>query len=267
MAETFIKLPRILITNDDGINAEGLHILADAVKDFTNEVWIVAPGEDQSGRSESISITDPVKFRKRDDRQFTVSGTPSDCVILAAKHFMKDAPPNLIISGVNAGANFGDELCLSGTVGAALTGLILGIPSIAISQVYITRNNVPWDTSKAVLPKILKHFLTEGWRKETCLSVNIPNQPPESIGGINWARQSKKNISDFNVDIRPTPRGGEYAWISLIRATPEDENNSEYSILSRGRISVTALSLDRSVEILKSPIKFEGTESAVKKDG
>lgn len=257
MTEKFVRLPRILITNDDGIDSEGLEILFNAAKNFAEEIWVIAPIDDQSGKSESVSINEPVKFKKRDERNFVVCGTPSDCIALAIGHIMKDAPPSLILAGVNSGMNIGDEVCLSGTIGAALTGLMMGIPSIAISQKYKTRGDVPWNTTRALLPKLLEHFLTEGWRKETCLSINIPNNPPEEIGGFSWARQSKKNVFGFNVEIRTNPRGKDYAWISLARREPEEENDTEYAIMKRGRVSVTALSLDRSVEVLKPPVKFD----------
>ena len=266
MSQSFIRLPRILITNDDGIDADGLDILSNIAKDFAEEVWIIAPLDDQSGKSESVSLTEPVKFKKREEHKFAVYGTPSDCVALAVGHIMKNNPPSLILSGINAGMNIGDEVCLSGTIGAALTGLMMGIPSIAISQKYTTRNNISWDASRSLLPKLLQHFLTEGWKKETCLSINIPDQPPSAISGFNWGRQSKKNIAGFNVEMRTNPRGQEYAWISLARKTAEEESDSEYSILKRGRISVTALSLDRSVEVLKPPIKFDETEKPSEKN-
>ncbi|MDD3288647.1 MAG: 5'/3'-nucleotidase SurE [Alphaproteobacteria bacterium] len=256
-----IRLPRILLTNDDGIDAKGLSVLDEICQEFAEEVWIIAPKHDQSGSSQSISLLKPVRFEKCGDRSWAVHGTPSDCVAMALNYFMIDSPPALLLSGINCGLNLGDEVCLSGTIGAALTGLMFGVPSIAFSQGYSSRDNPPWETSKEIIPHLLEHFLKEGWRKETCLSINIPSQPASDIKSYKWAKQSKKNVVGFNVDARKNPRGQDYAWLSLLHATAETDNDSDRAILNRGKVSVSALSLDRSMEILKPSVKFDEIDS------
>ena len=130
---SFQKLPRILITNDDGIDAPGLLALEEVAGELADEVWIVAPDHDQSGISHALSIHHPLRVTKRGERRFSVSGTPADCVAMALQQLMSQ-PPTLILSGINKGANLGVETVFSGTVGAAMAGLLLGVPSIALSR-------------------------------------------------------------------------------------------------------------------------------------
>jgi 5'-nucleotidase len=254
-------LPRILITNDDGIEAEGLAILEEVASQFADEIWVVAPAFDQSGAGQSLSLRNPIRVHKKSPHRLSVEGTPSDCVALALGRFMKETPPNLVLCGVNAGSNVGDENNISGTVGAAMTALMLGVPSIAISQCFTDRNAVPWETTRALLPKILEHFLKNGWRKETCLSVNIPALPPQDVTGMSWTHQCSKNIAGMNVEDCPNPRNAEYYWISLNRVRPETlAANADMAVLHRGEIALSALTLDRSVAITKPSILFNPTE-------
>ena len=123
---------RILITNDDGIHSEGLDICAEIAGALSQDVWVIAPELDQSGVSHSLSLNDPLRLRAIEDRRFAVKGTPTDCVIMGARHLMKDHPPDLLLSGVNRGRNAGEDVIYSGTVAGAVEGTILGIPSFAL---------------------------------------------------------------------------------------------------------------------------------------
>src|SRR5881396_2125154 len=140
---------RILCTNDDGIHAPGLKIVEEIARALSDDVWIVAPELDQSGVSHSLSLNDPLRLREVGPRRFAVRGTPTDCVIMGAKHVIKAQPPNLILSGVNRGRNTGEDVIYSGTVAGAVEGTIIGIPSIALSQSYNSRSAEPphWDTA------------------------------------------------------------------------------------------------------------------------
>ena len=149
------KLPRILLTNDDGFDAPGLAALHDAAKNLAEEIWIIAPQLDQSGTGQSITMNGPLRCVPRGDKRFAISGTPADCVILALSHLMEGAPPALILSGVNAGDNTGDDFNMSGTLGAAFMGVMLGVPSIGISLDCVSRKKMRWDTAREVLPDIL----------------------------------------------------------------------------------------------------------------
>src|SRR5579884_2471276 len=127
---------RILLTNDDGVNARGLKLLETVARRFSDDIWIVAPTEEQSGAGHSLTLTTPVRLRRHDERRFSVTGTPTDAVMLALAHIMSDSPPDLILSGINRGANLGEDVTYSGTVSAAMEGALAGVPSIALSQGY-----------------------------------------------------------------------------------------------------------------------------------
>src|SRR5213078_4027864 len=131
---------RILITNDDGIHSEGLDICSEIGRTLSDDVWVVAPEFDQSGVSHSLSLNDPLRLREIGERRFAVKGTPTDCIIMGARHVIKDRPPNLVLSGVNRGRNAGEDVIYSGTVAGAVEGTILGIPSFALSQAYKSRS-------------------------------------------------------------------------------------------------------------------------------
>src|SRR6201988_383023 len=140
---------RILCTNDDGIHAPGLKVVEEIARALSDDVWIVAPELDQSGVSHSLSLNDPLRLRKIGECHFAVKGTPTDCVIMAARHILKGRPPDLVLAGVNRGRNAGEDVIYSGTVAGAVEGTILGIPSVALSQAYRSRSNQPphWETA------------------------------------------------------------------------------------------------------------------------
>ena len=143
-------LDRILLTNDDGIDAPGLAILEAVAAELAHEVWVVAPEHDQSGVSHAISLHHALRVSRQGERRFGISGTPGDCAVMGICHLMTDGAPQLLLSGVNRGLNLGMETVFSGTVGGAMTGMMLGVPSIALSQAYKDRNNVLWDASRTL---------------------------------------------------------------------------------------------------------------------
>ncbi|HEU0117240.1 MAG TPA: 5'/3'-nucleotidase SurE [Alphaproteobacteria bacterium] len=252
-----VRLPRLLLTNDDGFDAPGLATLAEVAKNFADEIWIAAPEHDQSGTGQSISLHEPLRAWPRGERRWAVTGTPGDCVGLAVNSLMGDKKPSLILSGINAGANIGDEVSLSGTLGAAFTSLLLGIPAIAISMDCVSRQKVRWDSAKIIVPKMLNHFLAHGWRKDTCLSINIPDRDAKDISGFAWATQSKKNITGIHIEKREDKRNQSYYWQTLVEKTPEADSKSDYAILERGDVSVMALGHGRSVEVHDEDMIFD----------
>src|SRR5947209_19322047 len=164
---------RILITNDDGIHAAGLDACEQIARALSDEVWVVAPELDQSGVSHSLSLNDPLRLRAIEDRRFAVKGTPTDCVIMGARHLMKDHPPDLVLSGVNRGRNAGEDVIYSGTVAGAVEGTILGIPSFALSQAYRSRNGQPphWATAVRFSPAIIRRVLDAGIPRDLLINV------------------------------------------------------------------------------------------------
>jgi len=244
-------LQRVLLTNDDGFDAPGLAALTDVARQIAHEVWIVAPQFDQSGMGQSFTMNSPVRCVPRGEKQWTVSGTPADCVILALSHLMADAPPTLVLSGVNAGGNTGDDCNISGTLGAAFTALMLNTPAIGISLDCESRKNLRWETSRAVLPGIITQLVQDGWSEDHCLSINLPDLPPERVGSLTWTRPAQRTISAFNIERREDLREKEYFWLHPENNDDFAANDSDIVALSKGRISVSALSLDRSANITK----------------
>src|SRR5437868_7327657 len=167
---------RILLTNDDGIHAPGLTVLEEIARALSEDLWVIAPEFDQSGVSHSLSLNDPLRLREVVERRFAVKGTPTDCIIMGSRHVMKDRPPDLVLSGVNRGRNAGEDVIYSGTVAGAVEGTILGIPSFALSQAYLSRSTQPphWDTSIKFAPDIIRRSLKAGIPHDVLINVNFP---------------------------------------------------------------------------------------------
>src|SRR5204862_68411 len=146
------------------IHAEGLDVCEKIARELSDDVWVIAPEYDQSGVSHSLSLNDPLRLRAVGERRFAVRGTPTDCVIMGAHHILKDRPPNLVLSGVNRGRNAGEDVIYSGTVAGAVEGTILGIPSFALSQAYMSRSSQPpyWETATKFAPDIIRRALKAG---------------------------------------------------------------------------------------------------------
>ena len=183
MAEPCVE--RVLLTNDDGIGAPGMAVLEEVAAGLAREVWVVAPEHDQSGTSHSISLHAPLRISQQGERRFAVSGTPGDCVVMAARHLMGAMRPDLVLSGINRGANLGVETVFSGTVGAAMTALLLGLPAIALSQAFSHREPVRWETARTLAPGVIRRLVASRWEaQQACLSVNFPHAAPESAGPL-----------------------------------------------------------------------------------
>jgi 5'-nucleotidase len=180
---------RVLVTNDDGIDAPGIKLLEDAATTVAREVWVVAPEHDQSGVSHSLSLHDPLRVSQKGPRRFSVFGTPGDCVVIGVQDLMKDQLPDLILSGVNRGSNLGVETVFSGTVGAAMAGMLLGFRSIALSQVFTSPNPVRWDTASALAPSVIRRLAEMEWPEGCCLNVNFPDFPPSATTSMVFTEQ------------------------------------------------------------------------------
>src|SRR5258708_26751677 len=184
---------RIVITNDDGIHAEGLDVCAEIGRALSEDVWVIAPEFDQSGVSHSLSLNDPLRLREVGERRFAVKGTPTDCVIMGARHVIKDRPPNLVLAGVNRGRNAGEDVIYSGTVAGAVEGTILRIPSVALSQAYRSRSNQPphWETAVRFGPDIIRRVLAAGIPRDVLLNRNLPDCAPADAKAIALPTQGR----------------------------------------------------------------------------
>ncbi len=243
---------RILCTNDDGIHAPGLKVIEEIAQALSDDVWIVAPELDQSGVSHSLSLNDPLRLREVTPRHFAVRGTPTDCVVMGARHILLDNMPDVVLSGVNRGRNVAEDVVYSGTIAGALEGTILGLPSFALSQSFSieTRERPLWETALKFAPEILRKVMKEGVPKNTVININFPACTPDEVRGVRVTRQGKRNLGFLKVDERRDGRGNPYFWIGFERAammeTPAE--GTDLAALAANYVSVTPLRLDRTDE-------------------
>jgi 5'-nucleotidase len=241
---------RILITNDDGIHAPGLAICEQIARTLSDDVWVVAPESDQSGVSHSLSLNDPLRLRKVGERHFAVKGTPTDCVIMGVRHIL-DAPPDLVLSGVNRGQNVAEDISYSGTVAGAIEGTVLGVASIALSQAYgiETRQKPNWDTALRFGPTIVRRTVEAGMPRDVLLNVNFPDCTPDKVAGITVTAQGKRDQDLLRIEARHDGRGNPYYWIAFSkRERPQPPEGTDLSALAASRIAVTPLRLDLTDE-------------------
>lgn len=241
---------RILLTNDDGIHAPGLAVLEQIARTLSDDIWIVAPAEEQSGAGHSLTLSRPVRIRKHDERRFSVSGTPTDAVMLGMGKVM-DGKPDLILSGVNRGANLGDDVTYSGTVSAALEGSLAGIRSIALSQVYAREgqgDNVPFGAALAWGEKVLRPLIDMPFAQRTLINVNFPALAPEAVKGIKVCRQGFHDYGRGSIVEGTDPRGYRYYWFGLHGMEHTPGHDTDLETIADGYISVTPLHLDLTHE-------------------
>lgn len=229
----------ILLSNDDGVSADGLRALVAVLADL-DEVWVVAPDRDQSAVSHALTLSRPLRIEPVGPRTFAVDGTPTDCVNLAVKGILP-VRPRLLVSGINRGANLGDDITYSGTVSAAMEGTLLGIPSIAVSLV--TDEGRDFSGAAAFARQLAISVLHEGLPRDTLLNVNVPDRPAAEIEGFALARQGKRRYGDAIVE-KVDPRGKKYYWIGGGEIGFVDAEGTDFSAIQRGLIAVTPLHLD-----------------------
>lgn len=237
---------RILLTNDDGINAPGLNVLERIARQFSDDIWICAPSEEQSGAGHSLTLTRPVRLHKHAERRFSVSGTPTDALTMGLKKVLP-APPDLVLSGVNRGANLGDDVTYSGTVSAAIEGALAGIRSIAFSQVY-SKEGMGDDVSFAAAeewgPKLLKSLIDAPFAPRTLMNVNFPALAANEVKGIRAVRQGFHDYARGSVVEGTDPRGYRYFWFGLHGIEHTPGHDSDLEAIADGFVSVTPLHLD-----------------------
>jgi 5'-nucleotidase len=237
---------RILLTNDDGINAPGLKVLEQIARQFSDDIWICAPSEEQSGAGHSLTLTRPVRLHKHGERRFAVSGTPTDSVMMALREVMPDAP-DIILSGVNRGANLADDITYSGTVSAAIEGALAGIRSIAFSQVYAREgmgDEVPFGAALAWGPKVLAKLIDAPLADRTLINVNFPAIPADEVKGIRVVRQGFHDYSRGTIVEGRDPRGYRYFWFGLDQIEHTLDHGTDLEAIEEGFVAVTPLQLD-----------------------
>jgi 5'-nucleotidase len=242
---------RILLTNDDGIRAPGLAVLESIAARMSDEVWVVAPAEEQSGAGHSLTLSRPIRLRKHGERRYSVSGTPTDAVMMAMAHIMKDSPPDLILSGINRGANLAEDVTYSGTVSAAMEGALAGVRSIALSQVYAKEglgDQVPFAAAEAWAERVLKPLMGADFTPGTLVNVNFPALAPDSVKGIRVCRQGIRDYGRLRIIERTDPRGYRYYWFGLAPTVETPGHVTDLEVVADGYVSVTPLFLDLTHE-------------------
>jgi 5'-nucleotidase len=239
---------RILITNDDGINATGLKVLETIARSVSDDVWIVAPEHDQSAVSHSLTLRTPFRISEISQKKYAVSGTPTDCVLAAVRLLMANNMPDLVLSGVNNGANLAEDVTYSGTVAAALEATILGIPAVALSSTIETGHPVKWATAEHWGPIVLDKILKASIPEKVLINVNFPNVIHKSVEGIKITRQGQRKFLG-SIDCREDPRGIPYYWIGpgnqhYGNMLESSEPGTDTEAIGKKCISVTPLSLD-----------------------
>jgi 5'-nucleotidase len=230
---------RILVSNDDGYFAPGITLLAEALRQL-GEVTVVAPERDRSGASNSLTLDRPLSVRKAANGYFFVNGTPTDCVHIAVTGLL-DFTPDLVVSGVNLGANMGDDTIYSGTVAAASEGYLLGIPSVAFSLT--SKTGAHFESAIGIALQIVERLKRSPVHEPMLLNVNVPDLPSASLGGLEVTRLGKRHKAEPLVKMQ-TPRGETAYWIGPAGGAADAGPGTDFYAVEQGKVSVTPLRLD-----------------------
>lgn len=230
---------RILLSNDDGYFAPGLACLAETLSRIA-EVVVVAPERDRSGASNSLTLDRPLSLRKSHSGFYYVNGTPTDCVHLAVTGMLPELP-DMVVSGINHGANMGDDTLYSGTVAAATEGYLLGIPSIAVSLASKSAGN--YSTAARVVLEMAERYRNEPFSQPMLLNVNVPDVPYEQLQGTQITRLGKRHKAEPVVKI-VNPRGETMYWVGAAGAAADAGEGTDFHAVVNGRVSVTPLQID-----------------------
>jgi len=235
---------RILVTNDDGISADGIQVLERIARSISKDVWVVAPEQEQSGAGHSLTLHTPVRVRKIDAKRYAILGTPTDCVLLATKQLLPAKQKfDLVLSGINRGSNAGDDVTYSGTIAAAMEGCILGVPSIALSQMFEDPEKIHWAAAEKHAPAIIKELIKQKWPKDTLINLNFPDLPAAKVKGIKVCAQGKRKMN-IKLSERHDPKGRPYYWLGGDRDNTPEKPNVDLDFINKGYITITPIDMD-----------------------
>lgn len=234
---------RILLTNDDGIHAPGMEVLERIAARLSDDVWVCAPAEEQSGAGHSLTLHQPVRLREHGRQRYSVTGTPTDAVNLALRKLFEDKRPDLVISGINAGENLGDDITYSGTISAAIEGALAGIPAIALSQAFRDGSR-GFAVAEAWAERVLRPLLDKPMAKRTLVNVNFPARPADQVRGIRVVRQGFHDYSRGSLVEGTDPRGRPYYWFGLEDMEHTLDHGTDLEAVADGYIAITPLQLD-----------------------
>jgi 5'-nucleotidase len=238
---------RVLLTNDDGYHAPGLKVLEEIARHFSDDIWVVAPSEERSGAGHSLTLSQPLRIHRFAEQRFAVSGTPTDAVMMALARIMKDHQPDLILSGVNRGANLAEDVTYSGTVSAAMEGALAGVRSIALSQVYAREgmgDTVPFAAASAWGAKVLAPLIEAPLAPRTFVNVNFPALPADKVLGIRVVNQGLRDYGRLQIVSNRDPRGYEYHWFALGPPIGTYAHSTDLEAVADGFVAITPLHLD-----------------------
>ena len=231
----------ILVTNDDGVQSGGLMALYRAMQEI-GDAYIVAPDREKSAVSHALTMHRPLRVEKVDERIYTVNGTPTDCVVVAVEKVLPEKPV-IVISGINRGANLGDDITYSGTVSAAIEGTLFGIPSVAVSMILVGEKELCFETAANFSRKLVNSILRKGLPLDTLLNVNVPNVTEDEVRGVKFTRQGKR-VYDNAIHETFDPWGRKHFWIGGGTPSWEEGNDTDFSAVTDGYISITPIHLD-----------------------
>jgi 5'-nucleotidase len=252
---------RILVTNDDGIHAEGLAALERIAGALSQDVWVCAPESEQSGASRSLTLSEPLRVREVDKRRFAVRGTPTDCVMLAIQYLIEGARPDLVLSGVNRGLNAAEDVTMSGTVAGAIEGMAMGVPAIALSQMMgaARREGLDlYDAAEVFAPGLIERLVELGWADDVILNINFPARPAKEVTAVEVTRQGFRDVRTRYAELRTDLRGRDYYWMGYRSEPSRPPEGTDLRAAYEGRISVTPLHIDlthmQTVHALKAGV-------------
>ena len=238
---------RILIVNDDGIHSRGIALLENIARGITDDVWVVAPDHEKSGASHSISLTIPIRMRQLGEKRYQITGTPTDCVLMAVSVFMRDAPPTVILSGINSGANLAEDVSYSGTTAAAMEGTLLGIRSIALSQIRALDSQADFAPTEKYGPELVKKLIDlKQWPEGSFININFPNVSPDEVTGIRLTKQGQRPPGSFSIDARIDARSQPYYWVKIAYPPGNEYPGTDLHAIAAKAVSITPIKMDFS---------------------
>lgn len=233
---------RVLVTNDDGISSPGIKLLYEVACSLFSDVWVVAPASEQSGKGHSLTLQTGLEVLNTSKKIYSVAGTPTDCMILALNEIMKNAPPDLVLSGVNNGYNLCEDITYSGTIGAAIEATIAAIPAIAFSQETSEAGESDTELSKKLIKKIIDKLINYKWPEATLFNVNFPYQYAPNFD-IKMTKQGKTKLGDDIILQNQTNDTFVYKIGKMCRSDMLG-SQTDIAAIKSGHVSITALTID-----------------------